>query len=98
MDKQRLSICLSVCLSVYLSIYLSRIVIACFLRGNLNLLFSCIFLVVFILLFLFCDWFILLGRVDPMRDDLDIVSSEIFRSSGKKQFGENLATVFRGTC
>ena len=31
-----------------------------------------------ILLFLFCDWFILLGRVDPMRDDLDIVSSEIF--------------------
>ena len=27
-----------------------------------------------IFLFLFCDWFILLGRVDnPMRDELDIV-------------------------
>ena len=37
---------------------------------------------------LFCDWSILLGRVDnPMRDDLDIVRSEIFRSSSKKQFG-----------
>ena len=37
---------------------------------------------------LFCDWSILLGRVDnPMRDDLDIVWSEIFRSSSKKQFG-----------
>ena len=33
-----------------------------------------------------------------MREDLDIVSPEIFRSSSKKQFGENLATVFRGTC
>ena len=28
---------------------------------------------------LFCDWSILLGRVDnPMRDDLDIVRSQIF--------------------
>ena len=33
-----------------------------------------------------------------MRDDLDIVSSEIFRSSSKKQFGEKLDTLFRGTC
>ena len=36
---------------------------------------------------LFCDWWILLGRVDnPMRDNVDIIRSEIFRSNGKKQF------------
>ena len=41
-----------------------------------------------IFLFLFCDCFALLGRVyNPMRDELDIVSSEIFRSSSEKQFG-----------
>ena len=35
---------------------------------------------------LFCDWSILLGRVDnPMRDDLDIVRFEIFRSNSKKE-------------
>ena len=37
---------------------------------------------------IFCDWSILLGRVDnPIRDELDIVRSEIFRTSSKKQFG-----------
>ena len=36
---------------------------------------------------LFCDWSILLGRVDnPMKDDLDIVWSEILQGSSEKQF------------
>ena len=59
------------------------VLIACFLRGHLNLLFS-----LSILFSLFCDWSISLGRVDnPMTDDLDIVRSEIFRSSSEMMFG-----------
>ena len=49
---------------------------------------SFFFIFMSIFVSLFCDWSILLGRVDnPMRDDLDIVRSKIFRSSSKKQFG-----------
>ena len=62
------------------------VLIACFLRGHLNL--GCFLYFMPIFLSLFCDWSILLGRVDnPMRDDLDIVWSEIFRSSCGKRFG-----------
>ena len=62
------------------------VLIACFLRGHLNL--RCFLCFRPIFLSLFCDWSILLGRLDnPMREDLDIVRSEIFRSSSKKHFG-----------
>ena len=74
-------------------------------RENYNCMFpkrSSEFVVFFyIFLFLFCDWCILLDRVDnPMRDDLDIVWSEIFWSSSLDKiwprcFEERVTILFK---